>query len=61
MRNVRYYVFVAIIDDLRLKVIIKNVHGGQKNFHSVYPSWKIQPDGAGGWRKKMYSGDLETD
>ncbi len=61
LKNVKYYIFVAIIGELRLKVIIKEIAGGQKNFHSVYPSWEVKSDGLGGRRKKFYQGNPETD
>lgn len=61
MKLVRYYVFVAIVKDLRLKVIIKEIDGCQKNFHSVYPSWKTVMDDDGNQQKKLYKGDPEFD
>ncbi|HVY67510.1 MAG TPA: hypothetical protein VHA30_01270 [Patescibacteria group bacterium] len=61
MKKVKYYVFVAIIGELRLKVIIKEIEGSQKNFHSVYPSWQAVIDGSGIKKKKFYSGEPETD
>jgi hypothetical protein len=61
LKPVRYYVFTAIVKDLRVKVIVKEIEGGQKCFHSIYPSWNTQPDGQGGKKKKLYHGDPETD
>ena len=61
LKNVKYFVFVAIVGELRLKVIIKEIEGGQKNFHSVYPSWQTQSDTAGNKKKKFYTGNLESD
>ena len=37
---VRYYVFIAILNETRFKIIVKEVEGGAKMFHSIYPSWK---------------------
>ena len=56
-----YYVFVAIIKDCRIKVIVKEIAGGQKFFYSLYPSWKVVFDANGNQRKVFYSGDLEMD
>ncbi len=35
-----YYAFEAIVDGLRIKVIVKQVGNGQKHFWSVIPSWR---------------------
>ncbi len=61
MKVVRYYVFVAIINEARIKVIIKEIEGGVKFFYSLYPSWKVTLDINGQKKKKFYSGDLESD
>lgn len=36
-----YYEFIAIIDDLRVKVIIKQIDNGEKFFWSIVPYWKV--------------------
>jgi len=60
MKLVRYYVFISIIKEVRLKIIIKEIDGGNRFFYSLYPSWKvIKNDGEK--RKILYSGNLETD
>ncbi len=61
MKIVKYYIFVAIVGELRLKVIIKEIEGGQKNFHSVYPSWQVVVDDGGVKKKKFFTGEPETD
>lgn len=61
MKLVRYYVFVAIVNELRIKVIVKEIEGGQRCFHSIYPSWNTQSDGQGGKKKKLFQGNPETD
>ncbi len=40
-RDERYYVFVAIMDNLRLKVVVRKSENGIRYFYSVYPSWKV--------------------
>jgi hypothetical protein len=44
-----------------MKVVIKEVEGGQKNFWSVYPSWVIKNAQDGQKKKKFYTGNPETD
>jgi len=43
LKTVRYYVFIAFLKEynFRLKIIIKEIEGGQPFFWSVYPSWKV--------------------
>lgn len=61
LKTVYYYVFIAIIKKVRLKIIIKEIEGGNKFFYSIYPSWWVIKGNAGGTEKKFYSGDLEND
>ncbi len=63
LKIVRYYVFIAFLKErnFRLKIIIKEIEGGQPFFWSVYPSWKITKDNNGNKRKVFYSGNLEED
>lgn len=39
--TVKYWAFVAIIQDTRIKVIIRQLGNGQKHFWSVIPAWRI--------------------
>src|SRR3989344_4947815 len=41
MIAVKYYEFVAILSDLRVKVIVKQISGGEKYFWSIYPFWRV--------------------
>ncbi len=63
LKAVTYYVFIAVIRDhnVRLKVIVKEIEGGIRFFHSLYPSWKVTTDGNGHSRKVFYSGNPEDD
>ncbi|MFA6446773.1 MAG: hypothetical protein WCW31_00760 [Patescibacteria group bacterium] len=63
LKQVIYYVFIAVYPQsgLRIKVIVKQVEGGKPFFWSVYPSWRVEKDGAGNDRKVFYSGNLEVD
>lgn len=60
---VRYYVFIAIetTKNVRLKVVVKEIEGGEKFFWSLYPSWRVATNTNGQQRKVFYSGNLETD
>ncbi len=59
VKMVRYYVFIAIVKTVRLKIIVKEIEGGEKFFHSLYPSWKKTKDDPK--KKIFYSGNLEED
>ena len=65
--SVTYYGFVAIINGARIKIIVKDVKGGNKFFWSLIPFWKYNKKGEGGrnipYRNKkiLHAGDLETD
>ena len=63
LKLVRYYVFTGILKDkgVRIKVIVKEIDGGVKFFHSLYPSWRIVKDSFGRKKKVFYSGNLESD
>lgn len=57
--DVTYYGFVAILNDIRIKVIIKETKGGEKYFWSIIPCWK--QDKAILNKKILHVGDLEKD
>lgn len=41
MRSAIYYEFVAVIKDVRVRVILKQVEDGPKYFWSIIPFWKM--------------------
>ena len=41
MKDITYYEFVAVLNNIRLKIIIKKVVDGKKHFLSVIPFWGI--------------------
>ncbi|MDP3771900.1 MAG: hypothetical protein Q8Q94_00815 [bacterium] len=61
MKNVQYYIFVAIIKSVRLKIVVKEIEGGNKFFYSLYPSWRIEEQTNGNKKKVFYSGNPEED
>jgi len=58
MKDVTYYEFIAVMDNIRLKVIIKQVLGGEKHFWSVIPFWGVDKATS---KRVLHSGDLEND
>lgn len=59
LKNCDYYAFVSIINDgnfqKRLKIIVKQIEGGEKHFWSIIPFWKSNKE------IKLHSGNLEND
>jgi len=41
MKSVKYYEFIAVIKRNRIKVIVKQIEGGNKFFWSIIPFWKM--------------------
>lgn len=58
---IRYYGFVAIIDGVRVKVIIKRTSRDNIFFWSIIPFWKHENDLKSGKIKKVFhEGDLNS-
>lgn len=59
MVEVFYYGFVAIVNGARIKIIVKEVRGGNKFFYSIIPFWK---NGKKNCEKKiLHAGNMEMD
>jgi len=58
LKEVAFYEFMAVLDNVRVKVIVKEVSGGEKHFWSVIPFWGINKEMS---RRILHSGDLEND
>jgi hypothetical protein len=58
LKNISYYEFIAVLENTRLKVIIKQVGNGKKFFWSVIPYWKIDSKNS---RRVLHSGNPERD
>ncbi len=58
MKDVIYYEFIAVLDSVRVKVIVKEVAGGEKHFWSIIPFWGIDKST---YRRILHSGDPEHD
>src|SRR3989344_417689 len=58
LKNVTFYEFMAVLNNVRVKVIVKEVLGGEKHFWSVIPFWGIDKDKS---KRVLHSGDPEND
>jgi len=58
MKDVTFYEFIAVLENVRVKVIVKEVLGGEKHFWSVIPYWGIDKAGS---RRILYSGNPDSD
>lgn len=58
LKPVSYYEFIAVLDNVRIKVIVKQIEDGQKFFWSVIPYWKIDSINS---RRILHSGNPEDD
>jgi hypothetical protein len=58
LKDVCFYEFVAVLDSVRVKVIVKEVAGGEKHFWSIIPFWKLDETTQ---RRILHSGDPERD
>ncbi len=58
MKDVIYYEFIAVMNNVRVKVIVKEALGGEKHFWSIIPFWGINK---GVSKRILHSGDPEND
>jgi hypothetical protein len=58
LRDVCFYEFIAVLDDVRIKVIVKQVAGGERFFWSIIPFWKLED---GTYRRILHNIDAEYD
>jgi len=58
LKDVCFYEFVAVLENVRVKVIVKEVAGGEKHFWSIIPFWKLDVNSH---RRILHSGDPERD
>lgn len=61
LKLTNYYEFIAVLEShgsrVRVKVIVKQVDGGEKYFFSIIPFWGTTKDG----NRILYSGNPEND
>ena len=58
LKPVSFYEFIAVLENTRVKVIVKQIDGGEKFFWSIIPYWKIDMVNS---RRILHSGNLEHD
>jgi len=58
LKDVVYYEFIAVLENVRVKVIVKAVIGGEKHFWSVIPFWGINKEAH---KRILHSGNPESD
>lgn len=58
LKSVTFYEFIAVLDNVRIKVIVKQIEGGEKHFWSVIPAWGIDKHNR---RRILFTGNPEQD
>ena len=58
LKDVTFYEFIAVLEGVRIKVIVKQVAGGEKHFWSVIPFWGID---TATHRRILHSGNPARD
>jgi len=58
LKEVVFYEFVAVLNQVRVKIIVKEVLGGKKHFWSVIPFWGIKKENS---TRILHSGNPEID
>jgi len=57
MKEVIHYEFIAVLDSVRVKVIVKEISGGEKYFLSIIPCWGIDKNTS---KRILHSKNMET-
>lgn len=58
LKDVSYYEFIAVLNQVRVKVVVKQIDGGQKFFWSIIPFWGINKETK---NRKIHGGNPEED
>jgi len=58
LKIVTYYEFVAVVEKIRVKVIVKQIEGGNMFFWSIIPYWGVDKNTK---KRKLYSGYPKDD
>lgn len=58
LKPVVYYEFIAVLNKIRIKVVVKQIDNGEKLFWSIIPFWGINKETK---KRKIYSGNPEED
>jgi hypothetical protein len=57
LKNVTFYEFIAVVENIRIKVIVKQSDGPYL-FWSIIPFWKLSSSTS---KRKLHSGNLDED
>ncbi len=57
LKGVTYYEFFAIIEMVRIKIVVREVFGQEKIFWSIIPYWRYSKNR----QRKMYHGNPKED
>jgi len=55
--SVTYYEFIAVVEGRRIKVVVKQILGGERFFWTLIPFWRLDTFN----RRVLHSGDPERD
>ncbi len=58
LKETVFYEFIAVLKNIRVKVIVKEIQGGEKHFWSIIPYWRVDTENS---RRVLHSGDPERD
>ena len=58
LKKVTYYEFVAVVDQVRVKIIVKQIDAEERFFWSIIPYWRIDKNTK---KRKLYSGYPKED
>lgn len=58
LKPVLFFEFIAVLDNVRIKVIVKEVFGGEKHFWSIVPFWRINKNTN---KRILHGGNPEND
>jgi hypothetical protein len=58
LKRVIYYEFIAVMDRVRTKVIVKRVEGEECHFYSIIPFWRVSVITK---KRLLYDGNSELD
>ena len=58
LKPVVYYEFIAILNRIRIKIVVKQIDGGEKFFWSIIPFWGVNKETK---KRKMHGGNPEED
>jgi hypothetical protein len=58
LKDITYYEFVAVLKNVRVRVVVRRIAGGEPHFWSIIPYWRQNPQRN---QRVLHTGDLEQD